>query len=139
DRQKMNLSKEVKSVTTFEYEAQGKAGHVIQGKLKYGNADAYNFSMFDTSGKLTEQKSLAKENTIFRRKVYQYNSKDTVINISVFNPDSELTEQVRYNRDKKGRVIEIRYLDEKAQLKKRFTQAYDDKNSTMERIERDEY
>jgi len=138
DREKMNLSGKVKSVTAFEFEAKSAEGKVIKGAGKSTAADDYNYSMFAAGGRFKEQKSLGKEDSLIRRKIYKYNDKDSLIEITILGADSALVEKVKYKRDMQGRTTEVRFTDAKGKTEKSYLQIYDTAKKTMEWIARDE-
>src|SRR5690242_18441726 len=83
DREKMNLSGKVKSVIWFDYEAKDVTGKIIKGTPEKNTSDDYNYSMFNVSGRLTQQQSYAKEDSLLRRKIYKYNAKDSLVELTI--------------------------------------------------------
>jgi hypothetical protein len=120
----------VKSVYVVEYEAKGKPEKPVKSKRIFDDRIYYNYALYDTSGKITEERAIGKDSVIAGKKIYKYD-KDSLEAVETYSGQDKLAEKVHYRRDKKQRAYEVKYTDGKKSVLKALTYDYNDNDNSV--------
>ena len=119
DRDDLNLSKKVKSVRDFEYEAIEKFGEVEKGDYyKYGNNQSL---VFDEAGNQTENNTYNSDGSLDIKTTYKYDEKGNKIERNTYNSDGSIKSKLTYEYDYNTKGDWVQKIKSKNDIAKTIT------------------
>ena len=128
DKEKKNLTGDVKSFTEYQYDAKGRAEAPAKVSLKPVTAREFNHVVFNEKGFVLEEKSLLNDSTVLGNKVIKY-AKDSIESEKIYEGEV-LAESLVYERDKKNRPVRISVSGSKG-LMKSYTYSYNEDDNSL--------
>ncbi len=133
DRERMNLSGPVRSVSEISFEAVDLFGLIAKGDRKRENYTESDFAVvFNETGFITEETTFSSDGNIDKKSVYKYDGKENLLQKENYDASGNLVGSLNAKYNRKGLKTSEVFVDHSGNAVYNINFRYNNKNNLLE-------